>query len=200
MPLEADIEQLLTPDRPGSCHGNRQTNDKRNAPTLQTVLMVMVMCQYVTMCIAWWRRSRVSLEATERCHQASTCSNIINGTCLSCFFYCQAVKNGHKAKGWPLLTLGVWYIILMGNMQIKTLYTLLRGQYRDLWVRRGITIMYHFVPGQQPYSMPLGSCTLEKERIKRMDVCVLIIEKLWFEMLHLNVCVCHHVEFVCIGT
>ena len=44
------------------------TTTKTNAPTLLAILMALVVHRYYTTCIAQWRRSRASLEATGRYH------------------------------------------------------------------------------------------------------------------------------------
>ncbi len=57
-----------------------------NTPTKLAILMAMAMHWYVPVHIAQWRRSRASLEATERRHRASIMSNNINWIWLRCFF------------------------------------------------------------------------------------------------------------------
>ncbi len=57
-----------------------------NTPAKLAVLMVMAMHRYVATCIAWWRRSIASLEATGCCHRASIMPNTIMGSWLQCFF------------------------------------------------------------------------------------------------------------------
>jgi hypothetical protein len=58
-----------------------------NTPAKLAILMTMAMRRYVTACIAQWRRSRASLEATGRCHWASIMPSNIVQTCLRRFFY-----------------------------------------------------------------------------------------------------------------
>ncbi len=59
-------------------------------------LMAMAMRRYVTAHIAWWRRSRASLEATGCHHQASIMSNNIHRTWLQLFFWCFHHQNCRK--------------------------------------------------------------------------------------------------------
>jgi hypothetical protein len=54
---------------------------------LLAILMAMAMRRYVTARIPQWRRSRASLEATGRHHQASIMSDNTKGTQLHLFFY-----------------------------------------------------------------------------------------------------------------
>jgi hypothetical protein len=87
MPLEAAIGQLLATYRPSSRQGNRQNKQQsKNTPKKVAVLMAMAMRQYVTACVAQWRRSRASLEATGCRHWAGIISDNIDRTCLQRFF------------------------------------------------------------------------------------------------------------------
>ncbi len=74
----------LLPQRPPGQQANKQQST--NTPKKVAVLMAMAMRRYVTACIAWWRRSRASLEATGRHHWVSIMSNNINQTWLQWFF------------------------------------------------------------------------------------------------------------------
>jgi hypothetical protein len=74
----------VSPQRLPGQQANQQQSS--NTPKKVAVLMAMAMCQYVTACIAQWRRSRASLEATGRRHRASIMSDNINWTWLRCFF------------------------------------------------------------------------------------------------------------------
>ncbi len=56
-----------------------------NKPAKLAILVAMAMRQYVTACIAQWRRSRASLEATGCHHRASIMPNNIAGTWLQLF-------------------------------------------------------------------------------------------------------------------
>jgi hypothetical protein len=64
----------------------KQTTINKYTSKKVAVLMAMVMRQKVTACIAQWKRSRASLEATGRRHWASIMSNNINWTWLRCLF------------------------------------------------------------------------------------------------------------------
>ena len=75
----------VLPRQPPGQQANKQ--QWKNTPTLLAVSMAVAMCWYATMLITQWRGSRASLEATGRRHRASTCSDNIKGTCLSCFLY-----------------------------------------------------------------------------------------------------------------
>ncbi len=89
-----------TPEATGRCHWvttcyvspqrlpGQQANNQQSTNTLKKVgvLMAMAMRWYATVCIAWWRRSRASLEATGRHHRASIMSDNINWTWLRRFF------------------------------------------------------------------------------------------------------------------
>ncbi len=74
----------VLPQRPPGQQANKQQST--NTPTKLAVSMAMAMSRYVTARIAQWRRSRASLEATGRCHQASIMSDNIKGTWLRWFF------------------------------------------------------------------------------------------------------------------
>ncbi len=74
----------VLPQRPPGQQANKQQST--NTPKKVAILMAMAMCQYITACIAQWRRSRASLEATERHHRASIMSDNINWTWLRQFF------------------------------------------------------------------------------------------------------------------
>ncbi len=74
----------VLPQRPPGQHANKQQST--NTPKRVAVLMAMAMRWYVTACIAQWRRSRASLEATGCRHRASIMSNKINWTWLRQFF------------------------------------------------------------------------------------------------------------------
>jgi hypothetical protein len=92
----------VLPQKPPGQQANKQ--QRTNTPTLLAISMAMVMCRCVTARILQWRRSRASLEATERRHQVSILSDNIKGAWLRWFFYvfhCQHVQNGQVAKGWP---------------------------------------------------------------------------------------------------
>jgi hypothetical protein len=47
---------------------------------LLTISMVVAVRRYYTARIVRWGRSMAFIKATKRCHQASTCSDIIKGT------------------------------------------------------------------------------------------------------------------------
>ncbi len=70
----------VLPQRPPGQQANKQQST--NTPKKVAVLMAMAMYRYVTAHIAWWRRSRASLEATGCHHRASIMSNNINWTWL----------------------------------------------------------------------------------------------------------------------
>ncbi len=74
----------LLPQRPPGQQANKQKST--NTPKKVAILMAMAMRRYVTSHIAWWRRSRASLEATGCRRQASIMSNNINQTWLQRFF------------------------------------------------------------------------------------------------------------------
>ncbi len=76
----------VLPQRLPGQQANKQQST--NTPRKQAVLMAMAMRRYVTAQIAWWRRSRASLEATGCCHWASIVSDNINWTWRRWFFQC----------------------------------------------------------------------------------------------------------------
>jgi hypothetical protein len=81
-----------------------------NTPAKLAILMAMAMRWYVTMCIARWRRSRASLEATGCHHWASIMPNNIMGSWLRCFFYVfivNTVGKGHESMLRTLFSIGV---------------------------------------------------------------------------------------------
>ncbi len=79
----ATTRSILPQRLPGQQANKQQST---NTPKKVAVLMAMAMRWYVTACIAQWRRSRASLEATGRCHRASIMSDNINRTWLRHFF------------------------------------------------------------------------------------------------------------------
>ncbi len=86
-----------SPQWPPGQQANKQQST--NMPKKVAVLMAMAMRWYITMCIAQWRRSRASLEATGCCHWASIISNNINWTWLQLFFYVFIIKTVGKGHG-----------------------------------------------------------------------------------------------------
>ncbi len=101
----------VSPQWPPGQQANKQQST--NTPKKVAVLIAMAMRRYVTACIARWRRSRASLEATGRCHQASIMSNNINRTWLWCFFWCFHCQNCRK-RSWvdaktPVFNRGMTY-------------------------------------------------------------------------------------------
>ncbi len=74
----------VLPQRPPGQQANKQQST--NTPKKVAVLMAMAMRRYVTVHIARWRRSRASLEATERRHWVSIMFDNINRTWLQRFF------------------------------------------------------------------------------------------------------------------
>ncbi len=80
--LRATTRSVL-PKRPPGQQATKQQST--NTPTKLAILMAMAMRGYVTACIAWWTRSRASLEATGRRHRASIMSDNINRTWLRRF-------------------------------------------------------------------------------------------------------------------
>ncbi len=101
---------VLSQWRPGQQANKQQST---NTPKKVAILMAMAMRRYVTVHIAWWRRSRASLEATRRRHWASIMSNNINWTCLRQFFWCfhcQNRKNRSRVKAkTPVFNRGMAY-------------------------------------------------------------------------------------------
>ncbi len=87
----------VSPQQPPGQQENKQQST--NTPKKVSVLMAMAMCRYVTACIARWRRSRASLKATGRRHQASIMSDNTNQTWLRCFFLCFHRQNCRK-RSW----------------------------------------------------------------------------------------------------
>ncbi len=102
----------VSPQRPPGRQANKQQST--NTPKKVAVLMAMAMRRYVTARITRWRRSRASLEATGRCHQASIMSNNIKWTWLWWFFFdvfiVKTVGKGHGLTLRPLFLIGVWHI------------------------------------------------------------------------------------------
>jgi hypothetical protein len=82
------------PQWPPGQQANKQQST--NTPKKVAILMAMAMRRYVTVCIAQWRRSRASLEATGRRHRASSMSDNINRTCYDVFFWCFHCQNRRK--------------------------------------------------------------------------------------------------------
>jgi hypothetical protein len=98
----------ISPQWPPGQPANKQQST--NTPKKVAVLMAMAMCRYVITCIALWRRSRASLEATRRCHRVSIISDNINWTWLQWFFdvfIVNTVLKSHELTLSPLFLIGV---------------------------------------------------------------------------------------------
>ncbi len=67
-----------------------------NTPTKLAVLMAMAMRMYITARIAWWRRSRASLEAPGCRYHVSIMSDNIYRTWLRRVFWCVHSQNCRK--------------------------------------------------------------------------------------------------------
>jgi hypothetical protein len=74
----------VLPQRPPGQQAYKQQST--NTPAELAILMAMAMRRDLTECIARWRRSRASLEATGCRHWASIMPDNIVGTWLRCFF------------------------------------------------------------------------------------------------------------------
>ncbi len=74
----------VSPQRPPGQQACKQQSTNTSAKL--AISMAMAMRRYITACIAQWRRSRASLEATGRRHWASIMPDIIVGTWLRWFF------------------------------------------------------------------------------------------------------------------
>ena len=88
----------ISPQRPPGQHANKQQST--NTPTKLAVLMAIAMRRYNIVCIAQWRRSRASLEATGCHHRESTCSGGVDymapkwrrmHSISLCFFSCASL-------------------------------------------------------------------------------------------------------------
>ncbi len=94
----------------------QQANKQQSTytPTLLAISMAMAMHRYNTACIAWWRRSRASLEPTGRCHLASFMSDNLKGTWLHwvfwMFFIIKTKEKGRRSTLGPLFSMGVLHI------------------------------------------------------------------------------------------
>ncbi len=101
----------LSPQRPPGQQANKQQST--NTPKKVAVLMAMAMRRFVTACIAQWRRSRASLEATGHHHRASIMSNNINWTWLRWifwYFHCQnRRKRSRVGAKTPVFNRGMTY-------------------------------------------------------------------------------------------
>jgi hypothetical protein len=76
------------------------------------ILMAAAVRRYNSAHIAQWRRSRASLEATGRRHQASIVADTIKGTWLTFFyvFHWQHFEKGFGLSQSPLFLIGVLHI------------------------------------------------------------------------------------------
>ena len=70
---------------PAAARATANKKKVQNVFTLLTILMAIAVRQYHTMRITRWRRFVTFIKATKRHHRASTCSDIIKGTCLPLF-------------------------------------------------------------------------------------------------------------------
>ncbi len=94
----------VLPQRPPGQHAYKQQST--NTRVKMAILMAMAIRQYVTTCIAQWRRSRASIEATGRRHWASIMPDNIVRTWLRWFFFdVFIVKTVGKGHRWTLRTL-----------------------------------------------------------------------------------------------
>jgi hypothetical protein len=84
----------VLPHRPPGQQAYKQQSS--NTPAKLAILMAMAMHQYVTVRITRWRRSRASLKATGRRHQATIMPNNIVRTWLRHFFLCFHRQNRRK--------------------------------------------------------------------------------------------------------
>ena len=102
MPASGDYLLRIAP-----ASARQQTNKQQstNTPTKLAVSMAIAMRRYNNACIAQWRRSRASLEATGCHHWASTCSDSINWTCqhrvFLVFFIIKLLKRPQNHKDSP---------------------------------------------------------------------------------------------------
>ncbi len=137
----------VLPQRPPGQQANKQQST--NTPKKVAVLMAMAMRRYVTACIAQWRRSRASREATGRCHWASIMSDNINPTWLLFFFDVFIVKAVGKGPGSmlrPLFLIGVWHINRNKRAWLRWVYNVLGGStWHNSVCQSGYTIAFVFV-------------------------------------------------------
>ncbi len=137
----------VLPQRLPGQQANKQQST--NTPKKMGVLMIMAMHQYVTACIAWWRRSRASWEATGRRHWVSIMSDNINRTWLRHFFYVFIVKTAGKGHGStlrPLFLIGVWHINRNRRAWLRWVYNVLGGsKWHNSVCQSGYTIAFVFV-------------------------------------------------------
>ena len=91
----------VSPQCPPGQQANKQQST--NTPTKLAILMAIAMRRYDTACIARWRGSRASLEATGCHHRASTRSDSIQSDIptpvLSDVFHRQIVEKATKPQG-----------------------------------------------------------------------------------------------------
>ncbi len=139
--------RYVSPQWPPGQQANKQQST--NTPKTVAVFMAMAVCRYVTPCIAQWRRSRASLEATGCRHQASIMSNNINRTWLRWFFYVFIVKTVGKGHGLtlrPLFLIGVWHINRNRRAWLRKVYIVLGGsKWHNSICRSGYPIAFVFV-------------------------------------------------------
>ncbi len=138
----------VSPQRPPGQQANKQQST--NTPKKVAVLMAMAMRRYVTACIARWRRSRSSLEATGCCHWASIMSNNINRTWLRCFFFdvfiAKTIGKGHGLTLRPLFLIEVWHINRNGRARLRWVYIVLGGSnWHNSICKSGYPIAFMFV-------------------------------------------------------
>jgi hypothetical protein len=93
----------ISPQWPPGQHAYKQQS--KNTPAKLAILMAMAMRWYVTPCIAQWRRSRASLEATGRHHRVSIMPDNKGADMARTFFYVFIIKTVGKGHGSMLRTL-----------------------------------------------------------------------------------------------
>jgi hypothetical protein len=116
-----------------------------NTPTLRAVLMAIAMQRYDTARIAWWTRSRGSLEATGCHHRASIVADSSNGDKKSRFFSSfssSLATKGIEVMSRTLITIGVWHINLMGKSLVTRCNTWLGGVNSRITFKRLISITH----------------------------------------------------------
>ncbi len=106
----ATTRSVLPQWLPGQQANKQQST---STPKKVAILIAATVCQYNTACIAQWRRSRASLEATGCCHQASIVADRCNWSRICRFlvyFHCKLVEKGHGLRIRLLFSIWVWHI------------------------------------------------------------------------------------------
>ncbi len=118
----------VLPRRPSGQQANKQQS--KNTPTLLAILMATAVRRYNTARIAWWTKSRASLEETRHRHRVSIAAITWKGHGYAIFFYGfhrQHIEKGRGSSQRSLFLIGVLHIKQKRRAQLRWVCNLLGG-------------------------------------------------------------------------